>query len=353
MTPRFDIAVCIGRFQLFHNGQLALVLRALEIAARCVVVLGSARQARSAKNPFTWEERAGMIRLALSPADRERVRFVAMRDCYDTARWEAAVRAGVAEACGDAPATIALVGHHKDATSDYLHAFAGWKLVDVGRQGELHAQALRAALFGAGTVEAGLAALASAVPPSTVQFLRAWSQLPWFEDARQEWRQVEAARARWAGAPYPPVFVTVDAVVRMGGHVLLVRRGQAPGRGLLALPGGFLEPRETVYQSALRELEEETGFRLLASDMQAALQAVRVFDHPDRSQRGRVITHAHYFAFGGDRRPEVAGADDASEAMWMPIAELADLEEQFHEDHFHILDAFLRVGDAAKRQADR
>jgi bifunctional NMN adenylyltransferase/nudix hydrolase len=158
---------------------------------------------------------------------------------------------------------------------------------------------------------------------------------------RGEWQALAAEQALWAGSPYPPVFVTVDAVVHMAGHVLLIRRGRPPGKGLLALPGGFLEQRETVYQSAVRELEEETGLRLLPSTMQAALGAVQVFDHPDRSQRGRVITHAHYFALGSGPLPEVRGSDDASEARWVPVSELAGMEKQFHDDHFHILDAFL------------
>jgi bifunctional NMN adenylyltransferase/nudix hydrolase len=42
-------------------------------------------------------------------------------------------------------------------------------------------------------------------------------------------------------------------------------------------------------------------------------------------------------------RPEVAGSDDAEEARWVPIAELPSLEDQFHDDHFHILDAFLGI----------
>jgi bifunctional NMN adenylyltransferase/nudix hydrolase len=39
--------------------------------------------------------------------------------------------------------------------------------------------------------------------------------------------------------------------------------------------------------------------------------------------------------------PEIAGGDDAAEARWVPIADLPSLEEQFHDDHFHILDYFL------------
>jgi bifunctional NMN adenylyltransferase/nudix hydrolase len=343
MNQAFDAAVCIGRFQLFHNGQMSLLQQALALAPRCIVVIGSAYQARSPRNPFTCEERADLIRLALPEADRERVEFVPVRDYYDQDRWVGAVRAGVGKALGAAAhgARLALVGHHKDATSAYLDDFPGWTLVDVGSQGALHAKALRAALFAADDLEAALAAIQSQVPAATVQFLRAWCQLPTFSGMREEWRAIDAEQRKWAHSPYPPVLVTVDAVVRMADHVLLIRRGRAPGKGLLALPGGFIEPRETVYQSALRELQEETGFKLFAADMRAALKAVRVFDHPDRSQRGRVITHAHYFAFGEGRLPEIAGADDAADARWVPMMELPSLEEQFHEDHYHILDAML------------
>ena len=137
------------------------------------------------------------------------------------------------------------------------------------------------------------------------------------------------------------MLVTVDAVVRIRDEVLLIRRGRAPGKGLLAVPGGFIEQRETAYQSAVRELQEETGFHLLPSEMEHAFQGMRVFDHPDRSQRGRVITHAFYFDLGDRMLPEIAGSDDAAEARWVDIAELPSLEDQFHDDHFHLLDAFL------------
>ena len=46
---------------------------------------------------------------------------------------------------------------------------------------------------------------------------------------RAEWRMLSGYRAAWAAAPYPPVFVTVDALLRCQGRVLLIRRGHAPG----------------------------------------------------------------------------------------------------------------------------
>ena len=345
----FDAAVCVGRFQIFHNGHLALLRRSLEPSAVCIVVIGSAFQARTPKNPFTWEERAAMIRAALPEADRERVRFLPVRDYYDTPRWVAAVRQGVADLCEPTvgrPHSVVLVGHLKDATSAYLNDFPGWKLDSVPQQGRINSSDLRDAWFGSAgdtsaRVDTALAALTSQAPPSTLDFMRAWSALPFFTELAAEWQALRREKERWASAPYAPVFVTVDAVVRCSGKVLLIRRGRAPGKWLFAVPGGFLEQRETVYQSALRELEEETGLHLFGDDMHHALKAVQVFDHPDRSQRGRVITHAHLFDLGSRRPPEVEAADDAASAEWVDITSLNALEDQFHDDHFHILDFFF------------
>lgn len=340
---RFDWAVCIGRFQLFHTAQLALLREALRIAPRVAVLVGSARQARSPRNPFTYEERIEAIRLALTEEERARITFLPVRDVWDQERWVRLVREAVAQLAGSPNARVVLVGHRKDATGEYLQDFPGWPVHDVGRQGEVHGKALRAVLYASPSLEAALAALASQVPPSMVDFLRSWGQLPFLARLRTEWAELAEEHDKWAGSPYPPVFVTVDAVVRVADQVLLIRRGRPPGKGLLAVPGGFIEQRETAYQSAVRELQEETGFELLPSEMRHALKAQRVFDHPDRSQRGRVITHAFYFDFGERMLPEIAGSDDAAEARWVGIAELASLEEEFHDDHFHILDAFLAI----------
>ncbi|RYX92647.1 MAG: NUDIX domain-containing protein [Comamonadaceae bacterium] len=338
-----DVAVYIGRFQIFHNAQLALLRHALKAAQECIVVLGSAFQARTSKNPFTWEERAEMIRLALPEADRERLKFLPVRDYYDQARWVAAVKEGVTRLHPE-KSSIVLVGHQKDATSSYLRDFPGWALDDAGSQGEIHASSLRDAYFGAArqrSLDAALAALVSQAPPSTLQFLRAWANLPPYLQLAGEWEALQKEKAAWAGSPYAPVFVTVDAVIQCGKQVLLIERGRAPGKGLLAVPGGFLEPRETAWQSALRELAEETGLKLLDSDITAAFKAMHVFDHPDRSSRGRVITHAHWFDLGPRRPPEVKAEDDAASAQWVPIADLPGLEDRFHDDHFHILDFFF------------
>ena len=123
--------------------------------------------------------------------------------------------------------------------------------------------------------------------------------------------------------------------------MLLIRRAHAPGKGQRAVPGGFIEQRETVWQSCLRELAEETHCELPESHMRDALQSVAVFDHPDRSQRGRTITHAHYFDLGDAPLPAVRADDDAMQVEWVPVEKLAAMEEEFFEDHFQMLDHFL------------
>ncbi|WP_284617262.1 bifunctional nicotinamide-nucleotide adenylyltransferase/Nudix hydroxylase [Aquabacterium humicola] len=345
-----DAAVFIGRFQPFHSGHAALLRAALDAAPLCVVVIGSAFQARTPKNPFSWQERAEMFRLALPEEQRERLRFLPVRDYYNEERWTQRVRTGVhalLALAGIENPRVTLVGHFKDATSDYLRAFPGWTLHSIDRSGPVDATGLRDAYFGCAgeNLDATLAALVDQAPPSTLAMLRAWAALPQYRLLTAEWRFIQAYREAWSQVPYPPVFVTVDALVRCGAEVLLIRRGEAPGKGLYALPGGFIDPRETAWQSALRELKEETKLSLLDGSMRMALKANVVFDHPDRSQRGRTITHAFYFDLGERERPEVLAGDDAARVEWVPIERLAGLEDQFHDDHFHMLDHFLGLTD--------
>lgn len=336
-------AVVIGRFQPFHDGHLSLVKQALDAAPDVVVVIGSSFQARSPKHPFTWQERAEMVRLAFPEADRRRLHCVPVRDSFDDARWIAAVLHAVVGALADnpaaGPATITLVGHARDATRDYLDAFPDWRLHRAADVPVRRASLMRDALFAAPAI--ALDELAGELPPGSVDFLRAWATGPHFDALAQEAELLRQYEASWASAPYPPVLVTVDCVVKCGRHVLLIRRGQAPGKGLFAVPGGFLEPRETTQQAALRELDEETHLDLPPATLRACLNATDVFDRPDRSARGRTITHGHFFDLGERELPALRADDDAAAAEWSLISELPAREDLFLDDHFQMLDHYL------------
>lgn len=337
-----NVAVLIGRFQPFHEGHAGLLAKALATAPKVVVVLGSSFHARNAKNPFTWQERAAMIGATLSEKDRARVSFVPVRDYYDDTQWADAVHREVAR-FHDASAQVALIGYFKDPSSYYLNHFPQWHMVASEATHEIDATDIRRIYFEAEDLEISLSVLESTVPPAIRLYLKAWALLPHYAGLVEEHRFVAKYRAAWKKAPYAPIFSTVDAVVACAGNVLLIRRGGFPGKGQWALPGGFVEQRERLLQSAIRELTEETQLGVLASTLEDALVDVKVFDHPDRSQRGRTITHAHYFDLKSDALPSIEAADDAAEVTWIPITQLASMEESFYEDHFHILDHFLAL----------
>jgi 8-oxo-dGTP diphosphatase len=80
-------------------------------------------------------------------------------------------------------------------------------------------------------------------------------------------------------------------------EVLLIRRGKEPFIGELAIPGGFVEPGETVDEAAARELTEETS--VWARD--ARLEQFGVYSGPDRDPRKRVVSVA-YVAMSPTRR---------------------------------------------------
>jgi len=346
-APR--LAVLVGRFQPFQQAHLATLRQALALAPRVLVVIGSAHQARSPRHPFSWPERAEMILAALPPAERARVQCLPLRDQHDDARWLQALQAGVAAlAPGVAAGDITLLGCFDDAALGGLRGVRGWQRLDVPQCPGADGSALRDAYFAAAddALPATLAALAAELPASSLAFLRAWATGPERAAVAEEWRVLRRYQAAWADAPYPPVFVTVDAVVRCSGHVLLIQRGAAPGRGLHAVPGGFIEPRETVYQSALRELAEETHLALPADRWRQALRATAVFDQPDRSQRGRTLTHAHFFDLGECALPPLQADDDAQAAAWVPVAALPAMEAMFFDDHFQMLDHFLGLTGA-------
>lgn len=337
-VPAAGTAVIVGRWQLFHKGHETLLQAALATAAQVIVVIGSARRSRDVRNPFNWEERQAMVQAALAPADRQRVQFLPVRDYFDDARWNAAVRDGVGQLTGgNGPVT--LVGFRKDHTSYYLDYFPNWASQSVAQEVDVDATALRNVFFEGQDPDARLAVLRPYVSAGVLAYLQAWSRLPVYAQRVVEQQVVVQYRKKWSGDAY----LTADAVVVASGHVLLIRRGGEVGHGQWALPGGFVDKNERFYTAALRELHEETGFKTLESTMRQALQASQIFDHPLRSARGRLITNAFFFDLGSIRLPEVKGTDDALDAKWVPLADLPALEDQLFEDHAAILDRFVGI----------
>ncbi|MCP5143329.1 MAG: NUDIX hydrolase [Gammaproteobacteria bacterium] len=131
--------------------------------------------------------------------------------------------------------------------------------------------------------------------------------------------------------------VTTDcAVFRVSEHkleVLLIARANAPFAGCWALPGGFLEPDETLAECAARELVEETG---VVPDY---LEQLASYGDPGRDPRGRTVTIA-YLGLKSDTAQSLAAADDAADARWFAVSSLPSLAF----DHARIIaDALTRL----------
>ncbi len=339
---RYAYGVVIGRFQPFHDGHLSLVNAAFAQSDRVIIVIGSARGARTVKNPWRAEEREEMIRAALRPEHQERLDVVHVRDYFNNDNlWLSEVQGKVKEIVEDPEEEICLFGNAKDESTSYLRSFPQWQDQQPGSLQRVSATEIRRDYFEGGSDWTKL------VPPPIASHMETFRSSRHFAALVEEYRYLRDYRKLWEGAPYEPTFVTTDSVVVRSGHVLAVRRRSYPGKGLLALPGGFVRPNETLLKGALRELREETKIQVKVAELRERVASVKVFDYPNRSLRGRTITHAYYIDLGEGELPRVKGSDDAERALWLPFFEAIAREEEWFEDHLHIVMHFLQSGHRA------
>lgn len=339
-TKKRDTLVFIARAQPFHNGHKAVIDAALNQAKEVVVVVGSSFAARSIRNPFTFQERKSMIK-AVFPTDR--VHVVPVSDYpYDDLRWVAAIQRVVDETVPNAK-DVGLIGHSKDSTSYYLNIFPKWKNhVEVPNVDGINATDIRKVIL-TQMDYTDFEELAYIMPDATLSCMAGLLGKPEFNTIRQEYEMVKKYKESWKAAPFPPTFMTVDSLVIKSGHVLLVKRGDMPGKGLWALPGGFLNQDETLLDGAIRELREETRIKVPVQVLKGSIKASKTFDAPNRSTRGRTITQAFFIDLGNGELDRVRGSDDAEKAFWMPLNEVAKQRDRFMEDHFFIIDNFIPV----------
>ena len=411
------LAVVIGRFQPVHRYHVETLLRhAHDNYDHVLVLLGSAHRARDPKNPFTADERRAML-LAVweqefGDADKK-LTFGALKDYpYSDNRWIFKVQKLVEEELrrlsqGSEEWTSTVVGVDKDETTYYLSLFPHWEhnLVSAPSIETLGVGAteVRRLMFRGDVI-----ALSRLVHPSTFDYIQTWLQTPegiicreWFEHMEEsrlvmafkredaEWARalttpdeaaarallstlhklgmnallgrtedqqfiVDAQAAPLTQAPYAPTFVTVDNVVTWRGHVLLIQRRAHPGKGLWALPGGFLDPKEWIRRGAIRELMEETKiffFKPGPDQRRVRLHldpgwchASHIFDNPGRSLRGRTITEAFSWTIPDEYEVSIEAADDAARVRWFPLYEaLEKMDEVLFEDHQSIV-AHMTLG---------
>jgi ADP-ribose pyrophosphatase YjhB (NUDIX family) len=110
--------------------------------------------------------------------------------------------------------------------------------------------------------------------------------------------------------------------------LLLIRRGRGPAQGTWSVPGGRVEAGETLAEAVVRELFEETGLAGVCDGMLGWVERIGPDHH---------FVILDFLVTVLDDAPPVAG-DDAAEARWVPLAEVADLDlseglAEFLHDH--------------------
>ena len=338
MSKKYDTLVFIGRFQPLHNAHLEIIKRATALTDQLVIICGSANQPRTFKNPFTSQERESMIRDASRNLSL-RVYIEHNPDTiYNDQAWAVRVQGIVSKYRVLGGAGVGIIGHKKDESSFYLDMFPQWKLEEVPMYEPLDATSIRDLYF---RKDVNLNFLRSVVPNSTLEFLEHFRDTEEYEQIIREREFIAQYKKQYESLPYPPIFVTSDAVVIQSGHVLMIKRRSEPGKGLWALPGGFVNANtdKSVKDAAIRELREETGIKVPAPVLYGSIEDHRVFDAINRSARGRTITHAFKIVLPDGDLPKVKGQDDAEKAKWVPIAEVRS--DQCFEDHYEILQHFV------------
>ena len=311
--------IFIGRFQPVHQGHVHALGIASTQVDKLYILVGSANQCRSIRNPWTFQERSTMIRNKLRNANITNYEIIPLNDYrYSDTQWMSDVRA-TAEAYN--MGTPTLFGHMKE-DNDYLKWFPDWKFRDIESQYNMNATMIRQRMF----------EMKDPDMPATVQ---------------ADWNFYQKEKATFANYPFPETlnFNCSDAILECQGHVLLIQRKYAPGAGAWALPGGFRNRSENFLDCAIRELQEETNVRVPEKVLRGSIVKTELFDDPSRSFGIPRNTLAVYMRISPNpdySLPRANGADDAALCKWVPLTDALNKIEMY-DDHKDILSKITGV----------
>jgi bifunctional NMN adenylyltransferase/nudix hydrolase len=274
---KYDTLVLIGRFQPVHNAHAQIIYQATQLAKQVIIIVGSANQPRTYKNPWSGHERRMMLQNVCDSMGLDKNVSIRIEENTDTIyndqAWATRVQAIVAKHTQPTD-KIGVIGHSKDdATANYLKMFPQWGREHVALVEILNATHIRELYF---KRDANLNFIHSVVPESVETFLRGFKISPAYDQIIREREFTESYKKQFAGLQYAPIFVTVDAVVVCSGHVLMVKRRSEPGKGLWAMPGGFVNATtdKSVQDAMIRELVQSRKQKSLTQLIAAAVAAL-------------------------------------------------------------------------------
>lgn len=376
----YDLLVFIGRFQPLHTCHMQVINTALQKAKNVLVLIGSAGSPRRFRNPWTYAERSLMIE-ACYPEFGDTLKVKPIFDkTYNDPAWIAQVQAVVKEAAleilrngkpagtwipdGIADLKIGLIGCAKDHSCYYLNMFPQWNSINVEFTTTMDATSIRNMyldpdhkvqpheLVGNELAKPVVDLLYGHLDNEKMIWPAGFNSTQAYLDLQEEYEFLKKIKnkekmikefLKSEGLPYyERIDQTVDAIIEQSGHILVIRRRAAPGKGLMALPGGYVEKHEPLVDAMLRELAEETKIKLSERTLTRCIVNTFDADDPYRSERGRIISKVFHIKLDDSSEfPKVKGSDDADKAFWIPISELK--EEEFFEDHFFVIKKMLGI----------
>ncbi|MDR1195925.1 MAG: bifunctional nicotinamide-nucleotide adenylyltransferase/Nudix hydroxylase [Endomicrobium sp.] len=337
-----DAIVYIGRFQPVTLAHIEIIKKALDLAEKAIVLVGSAKNARSIRDPWTVQERIEMMK-TVKAIDASKVCFVPLQDSNYEFSWWLSKTHEIVKSHTEAHDKIGIIGYKKDESAYYLDYFPEWEFIETPSLYEgLSAVDIRENLFCGRDLDG--------IADEVRVWLDNWikNNNDAYENLKEEFFYIKEYKKMWEKAPFAPVFVTGDALVLCSKNILLIQRKNSPGKNLYALPGGFLEQRESLEDCAVRELQEETEIDADIATLRNSIVLTKTFDAPFRDMRGRMITHAYIFDLQSKDLPKVRGADDAGKAFWLPLTEIDNLQDKFFGDHYRIIKNMLKTLNSGK-----
>lgn len=345
---KYNKAVVNGRFQINHIGHLKMIEEALSVADTVYVLIGSANAYPNMQNPFRPAERKAMLLAGMKDfgIDPTRVEFAYIDDSnYVNPRWEADVRDAVDEQTND---NITMVGYKKDKNSWWLETF-GWELTEIEAQMHdgkvISSTNVRNDFF---DPQVDFKIHDGIVTDNVLDYLTFWksTNADEYDRLAEEHLFNQKELAKMANYPYRMSLncCTGDAVVICNGHLLTTIRGNLPGLGAYALPGGHKDENETFKECAIRELREEVRLKVPERVIRGSVKAQELFDYPNRSYPICKPTQALLIELLPDhdgKLPAVKPREEIRDVFWMPLHMVRRNRHNFFDDHYQIIQKFL------------
>lgn len=116
--------------------------------------------------------------------------------------------------------------------------------------------------------------------------------------------------------------------------ILMIKRGDHPCMGCWALPGGFVDVRESLDQAAMRELKEETNIENIY------MEQLYTWGEVHRDPRTRVIG-CSYMSLLDSSAFNIKAGDDADAAGWFTVKTALREQQKTMTEKGHILQEWI------------